>query len=192
MEIEFGSAKRARRSLLASAVACIFALTLLTSAAFGKGPKAEENSVSSSFSATHVLGLPNTHPNASGSLSVDGESLYFATKNQGSEVISIPSIEGVFLSEQDKQVGGVPMTLGKAAVPFGGGRVVSLFSHKKYDDIAVIYRDDDGGVHGAVFQLRAGEGNKLQDKLVSKGARLGPAQDAVTGLPTPEVVDASK
>ena len=43
------------------------------------------------------------------------------------------AVQDVFLGEQSKQVGGVPMTLGKAAAPFGGGRVVSLFAHKKYD-----------------------------------------------------------
>ncbi|PWT74515.1 MAG: hypothetical protein C5B46_04000 [Proteobacteria bacterium] len=84
------------------------------------------------------------------------------------------------------------MTLGKAAVPFGGGRVVSLFSHKKYDDVAVVYRDENGAVHGVIFQLSAGQGPKLRDKLVSNGARVGPQQDAATGLPTQEVVDASK
>jgi hypothetical protein len=29
------------------------------------------------------------------------------------------------------------MMLGKAAVPYGGGRVVSLFSHKKYDSLTI-------------------------------------------------------
>ena len=118
-------------------------------------------------------------------------SLRFESKKQGITLLSTASIEAIFLSQQDKQVGGVPMTLGKAAVPFGGGRVVSLFSHKKYDDIALIYRDDDGGIHGAILQLPAGQGTKLRDELVSQGARIGPQMDSLDGKVVPEVSDAT-
>ena len=34
------------------------------------------------------------------------------------------------------------MKLGKAAAPFGGGRVVSLFAHKKYDTLTLEYVDN--------------------------------------------------
>ena len=45
------------------------------------------------------------------------------------------------------------MKIGKAAAPYGGGRVVSLFAHKKYDTLTLEYVDVDGGVHGAIFQV---------------------------------------
>jgi len=48
------------------------------------------------------------------------------------------------------------MTLGEAAAPFGGGRVVSLFAHKKYDTLSLEYVDTDGGIHGAIFQPKEG------------------------------------
>jgi hypothetical protein len=64
------------------------------------------------------------------------------------------------------------MTLGKAAVPFGGGRVVSLFSRKEYDTLTVKYLDDHGGVHGAILQLNKGEAEELQKQLVAKGAQV--------------------
>ena len=35
--------------------------------------------------------------------------------------VTIASVQDVFLGDESKQVGGLPMTLGKAAVPFGGG-----------------------------------------------------------------------
>jgi len=151
----------------------------------------ETGTDSSSFPVTHVLGLADTHPNTPGSLTVKDRSLRFESKKQGITLLSTASIEAIFLSQQDKQVGGVPMTLGKAAVPFGGGRVVSLFSHKKYDDIALIYRDDDGGIHGAILQLPAGQGTKLRDELVSQGARIGPQMDSLNGKVVPEVSDAT-
>jgi len=62
----------------------------------------------------------------------------FSAKWKTGRTRSITSIRKISLGEQDNQVGGLPMTLGKTAVPFGGGRVVSLFSHKKYDSLAMI------------------------------------------------------
>ena len=38
-------------------------------------------------------------------------------------------------------MGGLPLTLGEAAAPYGGGRVVSLFAHKKYDTLTLEYVD---------------------------------------------------
>ena len=183
------SVKRLLRYSPGSLVITALLLTLFCSHLFAENPKQDDTKVSSSFSARHVLGLPNAHPNASGSLSVDSTSLRFAPKDQGMAVVSIASIETVLLSQQDKQIGGTPMMLGKAAVPFGGGRAVSLFSHKKYDDVALIYRDDDGGIHGVIFELSAGEGTKLRDELVSNGAHVRPTQNAATALPNPGVSD---
>ena len=150
--------------------------------------------------ATHVLGFEGMKRKVGGDISIEGGNLRFQPSVVAKCVdpdathaaqISISSIQNVSLGEQDKQVGGTPMTLGKAAVPFGGGRVISLFSHKKYDDIALIYRDDDGGIHGAILQLPAGQGTKLRDELVSQGARVGPQSDPANGKAVPEVRDAS-
>ena len=83
--------------------------------------------------------------------------------------VKITSIQAVFLGGESKQVGGVPMKLGKAAAPFGGGRVVSLFAHKKYDTLTLEYVDKDGGVHGAIFQLAKGQGELVRDSLKARG-----------------------
>jgi len=79
------------------------------------------------------------------------------------------------------------MTLGKAATPFGGGRVVSLFAHKKYDTLSLEYVDASGGVHGAIFQLQKGQGVTLRDELVARGAHVRPIEDAATKQNTTEV-----
>jgi hypothetical protein len=86
--------------------------------------------------------------------------------------VVIASVQEVFLGDESKQVGGLPMTLGKAAVPFGGGRVVSLFAHKKYDTLALQYITSDGGIHGAIFELSRGQGKLLRDHLVALGAHV--------------------
>jgi len=64
------------------------------------------------------------------------------------------------------------MTLGKAAAPFGGGRVVSLFAHKKYDTLSLEYVDTDGGIHGAIFQLRKGQAEIVKNELVAQGLTI--------------------
>ena len=104
-----------------------------------------------------------------------------------------PLIEKLtFVGEQSKQVGGVPMTLGKAAVPFGGGRVVSLFSHKDYDILSLEYVDTNMGLHGAIFQLNKGQGGILRNELVAGGAHVSPTGDEATKQSTAEVSNENK
>ena len=81
------------------------------------------------------------------------------------------------------------MKLGKAAAPFGGGRVVSLFAHKKYDTLTLEYVDNDGGVHGAIFQLAKGQGELVRDSLKARGVSPGSGEDQPTKQSTSEVTD---
>jgi hypothetical protein len=119
---------------------------------------------------THILGLDGVSNNAGGNLSIQEGSLQFRKSDGPAAQISIPSITNVSLGQQDKQTGGVPMTVGKVAAPFGGGRVISLFSHKKYDTLTIEYLDANGGLHGAIFQLNAGQGQVVKNELVAGGA----------------------
>jgi len=74
-------------------------------------------------------------------------------------------------------VGGLPLTLGKAAAPYGGGRVVSLFSHKKYDILTLEYVDSNGGIHGAIFQLDKGQGEVAKQELTAHGVVISSRED---------------
>src|SRR5579862_9389711 len=87
--------------------------------------------------ATHLLGFANARNNSSGILSVQDDSLQFQQNGKPVAQVKIGSVRGVFLGGESKQLGGLPMTLGKTAAPFGGGRVVSLFAHKKYDTLSL-------------------------------------------------------
>src|SRR5258708_4759869 len=71
--------------------------------------------------ATHILGLEDISKGANGHLSVQDGVLQFQRDEGRGAQVSIASIQNVFSGEQDRQVGGVPMTLGRAATPFGGG-----------------------------------------------------------------------
>jgi hypothetical protein len=122
-----------------------------------------------SIRATHLLGFPNTKNNCNGTLLVKDDALRFEQDAKPAAEVKITSVQGVFLGSESKQVGGTPAKIGKAAAPFGSGRVVSLFTHKKYDTLTVEYVDADGGVHGAIFQVKEGQAGPVRKELVSSG-----------------------
>jgi hypothetical protein len=130
--------------------------------------------------ATHLLGFANARNNSAGTLSVQDDSLQFQQNGRTGEKVKIALFRDVLLGEESKQVGGLPMTLGKAAAPYGGGRVVSLFSHKKYDILTLEYVDSDGGIHGAIFQLTKGQGELVKNELIAQGATISSRQDQST------------
>jgi hypothetical protein len=120
-------------------------------------------------SVKHVLGFGNIKPNAKGDLTVQGDALQFKTNKAKAEV-RIASVQDVFTEQDFKQViGGTTGTLAKMAVPYGGGRVLSLFQ-EKIDVLTVEYRDANGGLHGAIFTLPQGQAPPLKRQLVALGA----------------------
>jgi len=145
-----------------------------------------------SVPATHLLGLPNTKNNCKGMLSTQGNELQFQPKGKSPAQIDIGSVRGVFLGEESLQVGGVPMKIGKAAAPFGGGRVVSLFAHKKYDTLTVEFVDSDGVVHGAIFQVAKGQAELVRNELVDRGMSSNSGQEQLTKQSTSEVTHENK
>ena len=122
-----------------------------------------------SIRATHILGLENMKINSNGILSIQDNALRFQRAGEPTADVDITSIQAVFLGSESKQVGGVPMMLAKAAAPFGGGRVVSLVAHKKYDTLTLEYIDSNGGFHGVIFQVNKGQGELVKDELLGRG-----------------------
>jgi hypothetical protein len=122
--------------------------------------------------ATHLLGFANARNNSTGTLSIQDDSLQFQQNGKPGVKVKIAWVRDVFLGAESKQVGGLPMTLGKTAAPFGGGRVVSLFAHKKYDTLTLEYVDGDHGIHGAIFQLAKGQGEFVKSELIIRGVAI--------------------
>ena len=145
-----------------------------------------------SIRATHLLGLPNTKSNCKGTLSTQDNVLRFQQNGKPVAEVDIASVRHVFLGEEGMQVGGVPMKIGKTAAPFGGGRVVSLFAHKKYDTLTLEYVDSNGGVHGAIFQLDKGQGELVRNELVARGVSSSSGEDQLTKQSTSEVTHENK
>jgi hypothetical protein len=139
--------------------------------------------------ATHLLGFANARNNSTGTLSVQDDSLQFQQNGKpGAQVqVKIGSVREVFLGTESKQVGGLPMTLGKTAAPFGGGRVVSLFAHKIYDTLTLEYVDADEGIHGAIFQLDRGQGEVVKNELSNRGVSVASHQDQAAKQNSAEV-----
>jgi hypothetical protein len=130
-----------------------------------------------SIRATHLLGFANARNNSTGTLSIQDNSLQFQQNGKPSAKVKIALVRDVFLGAEGRQIGGLPMTLGKTAAPFGGGRVVSLFAHKSYDTLTLEYVDGAEGIHGAIFQLTKGQGELLKNELIIQGATISSRQD---------------
>ena len=145
-----------------------------------------------SIRATHLLGLENTKSNCNGTLSIQGDALQFQKCGNPDAQVNIASVRALFLGEESKQVGGLPMKIGKAVAPYGGGRVVSLFAHKKYDTLTLDYVDSDGGVHGAIFEVTKGQGELVRNELVARGLSLNSGDDQPTTQSTSEVAHEDK
>lgn len=114
-----------------------------------------------------VLGLEGVADNSVGQLSIEQNALMFTRREEPTVRIPLSAIRGAFLSEEDKQEGGRPMQLGQAAAPFGGGRVIALFSHKKFDFLTLESFDSNGGMHETIYQLNRGQGQALAKAIDS-------------------------
>ena len=181
----------ARFLMRCSVVAALMVVIASGAAATGEYPAQPKNSAVN-IRATHLLGFEGARKNATGTLSIEQDALQFHKNGKPAIQVKITSVQDIFLGEQSKQVGGTPMTLGKAAVPFGGGRVVSLFAHKKYDTLALEYVDSNGGMHGAIFQLDKGQAEILRNELVAKGAHVSDTTSEALKQSNPEVSNESK
>ena len=142
---------------------------LLASGARVDGQQPTASRAAPPGSVKHVLGFSNIKSNAKGDLTVQGDMLQFKTSKAQAEV-NIASVQYVFTEQDFKQlIGGTTGTLAKMAIPYGGGRVLSLFQ-EKIDVLTVEYRDAVGGLHGAIFTLPKGQAPPLKRQLVALGA----------------------
>jgi len=119
--------------------------------------------------AMHVLGLEGVKRNIHGTLTAGSGGLDF-TAGGAHGTVAIASIQDLFTAQDSHQVGGKVLTVAKMGVPYGGGRVISLFSHEKLDSLTVEYRDANGGLHGVVFTMPLGQATVLKKQLVDLGA----------------------
>ena len=74
-----------------------------------------------SIRVTHLLGFEGARNNAHGTLIIRTDALQFQKEGKSAVEVKIASIQDILLGDENRQVGGLPMTLSKAALPYGGG-----------------------------------------------------------------------
>jgi hypothetical protein len=156
---------------------------VVTAAASFRRSSASPQELSSSIipGVKSVIGLENIKPGTTGTLTTLPAGLEFSTEKTKAD-ISTSSILDVFTGQESRQdVSGMGGTLVEAAIPYGGGRFVSLFSHK-VDVLTVEYVDSNGGFHGAIFVLSPGKATPFKNQLVAQGAKAS----THVGVPEPK------
>jgi hypothetical protein len=116
-----------------------------------------------------VIGGDTVKNNSTGTLSVVGSSLQFITKKATFEVPA-SSILDISTNEDSRQdITGAAKVV-TMAIPYGGGRVLSLFSHG-VDVLTLQFTGANGGYHGVVFVLAQGQAAPIKKQLVALGAK---------------------
>jgi len=116
-----------------------------------------------------VIGGDTIKNNSVGTLSVVGSSLQFASGKKKMEV-EASAILDISTNEDSRQDITGPAHFATMAIPYGGGRVLALFSHK-VDVLTTEFKDANGGFHGAVFVLPQGQAVPFKKQLVGMGAK---------------------
>jgi len=116
-----------------------------------------------------VIGGETVKNNSVGTLSVVGSSLQFAAGKKKVEV-EASSILDISTNEDSRQDITGAAHLATMAIPYGGGRVLALFSHH-VDVLTVEFKDANGAFHGTVFVLAQGQAAPFKKQLVAMGAK---------------------
>jgi hypothetical protein len=116
-----------------------------------------------------VIGGETIKNNSKGTLSVVGSSLQFANAKATMEV-KASSILDISTNEDSRQSITGAAKLATMAVPYGGGRALSLFSHG-VDVLTLEFTDDNGGYHAAIFVLPRGQAAPIKKQLVAMGGK---------------------
>ena len=145
-------------------------IALSAAAGAQSSTKPQSQGADSTPQVNHVLGLEDVKQHAKGKLTVNATGLDFQGAASHAQV-PIASIEDIFTGEDSHQTGGKVMTLAKMGVPYGGGRVLSLLTHEKFEILTVEYRDENGGLHGALFTMPLGQATIIKKQLIAQGAK---------------------
>jgi hypothetical protein len=125
------------------------------------------------ISVRYVIGLENVKSQSGGKLSVQSDALLFASRKSQAKV-AISAIDDILLGSETTQSGGSAGKVFKAAAiaaPYETGRFLSVLMWTRVDVLTVLYRDDNGGFHSAVFELPRGQAAGMRTQLIAAGAR---------------------
>ncbi len=117
----------------------------------------------------HVIGLEGAKEGAKGTVAITDGALVFTPASGAPIKLPAAQIQDISIGNDSKRtlsgIGQVTML-----APYGSGRILSLF-RQKLDVLTVAYRDDNGGLHGAIFSMTPGQAVPLKKALLAAGAK---------------------
>jgi hypothetical protein len=118
-----------------------------------------------------VIGGEPIKKSSKGTLSIVGNSLKFATQKETMEVKASSILDISTNNEDSRQdITGAAM-VATMAIPCGGSRVSSLFSHG-VDILTLEFTDANGAYHAAIFELSAQhQAAPFKKQLIAMGAK---------------------
>ncbi|MGA7078991.1 MAG: hypothetical protein WBQ43_18015 [Terriglobales bacterium] len=117
-----------------------------------------------------VIGGDTIKNNSVGTLSIVGSSLQFVSAKKKKMEVEASSIVDISTNEDSRQNITGAAHFATMAIPYGGGRVLALFSHQ-VDVLTAEFKDANGGYHGTVFVLPQGQAAPFKKQLVGMGAK---------------------
>jgi hypothetical protein len=100
----------------------------------------------------YVAGLADVKPDSEGSLRLTPSAISFVGKSAAGE-IPYSQITGVYAGDERVATGGTGAKVARHIPFFGFGAAVGAVTNKKIDLLTIEYRDMNGGIHGAVFEI---------------------------------------
>lgn len=140
--------------------------------------------------AVQLTGLAGVKDNSKGTLSVESGNLHFVHGKTSTD-INATSIEDVVPGGDSQRAVGKTVGMISMAAPYGGGRFLSLF-RAKIDTLTVRYRDANGGLHGAIFTMKAGAADGIKKELLTAGAHTTVTGESTPAAPPPSGASSSK
>jgi hypothetical protein len=118
--------------------------------------------------STAIIGLDGVREKTKGTLNIDDEKLCFVQSGSTSQ-IPAAAMEDLITGEDSQRV--IRGTLGTLSMfaPYESGRALSML-RSKLDSLTIQYRDNDGGLHGAVFTMPVGTAEPFKQELIAQGA----------------------
>ena len=126
----------------------------------------------------HLIGLGDIKSQQGGTLGVKGGSLSFDGGKSQQATVPAASIDDVVLGSEMTQAGGKAGRVVKTAAiaaPFESGKALTILLRTKVDILTVVYHDDNGALHSAIFAVPKGLAAGLRTQLIAAGAHASHA-----------------
>lgn len=125
----------------------------------------------------HLIGLGDIKSQHSGKLNVKNGALSFDGGPAQQATIAASTIDDVVLGTETTQAGGKAGRVVKTAAiaaPFESGKALTILFRTKVDILAIVYHDDNGALHSAIFAVPKGLAAGVRTQLIAAGAHASP------------------